>query len=244
VKALNIFVEKDYDAMSKRAANILIDAIKKKPDIVLGLATGSTPIGLYKELVKAHVDKGLDFSRVTTFNLDEYIGLSPEHPNSYVYYMNENLFNHVNISKENIHIPDGMAENPEEYCKKYDEMIDESGGIDIQILGVGENGHIAFNEPDESLSVGTSVVELAENTVEANSRFFKSKDEVPRTAISMGIGNILKAKRIILLANGKKKAPVIKKLLEEKRVSTKFPVSFLLLHPDVTLIVDEEAYYG
>lgn len=240
---MKIFVEKDYDAMSKKAAEILTEAIKAKPHIVLGLATGSTPIGLYKELVRAYQEENLDFSKVTTFNLDEYIGLSPSHPNSYAYYMNENLFDHINIPKENTHIPDGMAENLEEYCKKYDELIDKAGGIDIQILGVGENGHIAFNEPNESLSIGTSIVKLTQNTIEANSRFFESKDDVPKTAISMGIGSIFKAKKIVILANGKKKAPVINKLLNTDRVSTKFPVSFLLLHPDVTLIVDEEAYY-
>lgn len=238
------FVEKDYEAMSKKAAEIFIEAIKEKPNIILGLATGSTPIGLYKELIRAHKEEGLDFSKVTTFNLDEYIGLSPDHPSSYEYFMREELFNHINIPRENIHIPDGLAENIEEYCKKYDEMIDKAGGIDIQLLGVGENGHIAFNEPDESLSLGTTIVELTENTIEVNSRFFQSVEEVPRTAISMGIGSILKAKKIVLLANGKRKAPVIKKLLSTDRVSTKFPVSFLLLHPDVTVIVDEEAYNG
>ncbi len=241
---MKIFVEKDYEAMSKKAAEIFIEAIKEKPNIILGLATGSTPIGLYKELIRAHKEEGLDFSKVTTFNLDEYIGLSPDHPSSYEYFMREELFNHINIPRENIHIPDGLAENIEEYCKKYDEMIDKAGGIDIQLLGVGENGHIAFNEPDESLSLGTTIVELTENTIEVNSRFFQSVEEVPRTAISMGIGSILKAKKIVLLANGKRKAPVIKKLLSTDRVSTKFPVSFLLLHPDVTVIVDEEAYNG
>lgn len=155
---MKIFVEKDYEAMSKKAAEIFIEAIKEKPNIILGLATGSTPIGLYKELIRAHKEEGLDFSKVTTFNLDEYIGLSPEHPSSYEYFMREELFNHINIPRENIHIPDGLAENIEEYCKKYDEMIDKAGGIDIQLLGVGENGHIAFNEPDESLSLGTTIV--------------------------------------------------------------------------------------
>lgn len=244
MKVLKVIIEKDYDSMSKKAAEIFIQAIKEKPNIVLGLATGSTPIGLYRELIRVHKEEGLDFSRVTTFNLDEYLGLSSDHPNSYGYFMKEQLFDHINISRENTHIPDGMAENPEEYCKKYDKMIDDLGGIDIQLLGVGENGHIAFNEPDDSLSIGTSIVKLAEKTIEANSRFFESKDQVPREAISMGIGSILKAKKIVLLANGKKKAEVVKKLLTTDRVSTKFPASFLLLHPDVTIIVDEEAYKG
>ncbi|NLK44200.1 MAG: glucosamine-6-phosphate deaminase [Tissierellia bacterium] len=241
---MKIFVGKNYEEMSKIAAKIFIGAIKEKPNIVLGLATGSTPIGLYKELIRAHKEEGLDFSRVTSFNLDEYVGLSPEHPSSYGYYMKEELFDHVNILRGNTHIPDGKAENVEEYCKVYDEMIEKAGGIDIQLLGVGENGHIAFNEPDESLSLGTTIVKLTENTIEVNSRFFESIEEVPKTAISMGIGGILKAKKIVLLANGEKKAPVIKELLNTDRVSTKFPVSFLLLHPDVTIIVDEEAYNG
>ncbi|NLV88240.1 MAG: glucosamine-6-phosphate deaminase [Tissierellia bacterium] len=241
---MKIFIEKNYEEMSKKAAEIFIDAIKEKPNIILGLATGSTPIGLYKELIRAHKEEGLDFSKVTSFNLDEYVGLSPDHPSSYGYYMREELFDHINIPKENAHVPNGKAENLEEYCKEYDEMIEKAGGIDIQLLGVGENGHIAFNEPDESLSIGTNIVKLTDNTIEVNSRFFDSIEEVPKTAISMGIGGILKAKKIVLLANGKKKAPVIKKLLNTDRVTTKFPVSFLLLHPDVTVIVDEEAYNG
>ncbi len=241
---MKIFIEKNYEEMSKKAAEIFIDAIKEKPNIILGLATGSTPIGLYKELIRAHKEEGLDFSKVTSFNLDEYVGLSPDHPSSYGYYMREELFDHINIPKENAHVPNGKAENLEEYCKEYDEMIEKAGGIDIQLLGVGENGHIAFNEPDESLSIGTNIVKLTDNTIEVNSRFFDSIEEVPKTAISMGIGGILKAKKIVLLANGKKKAPVIKKLLNTDRVTTKFLVSFLLLHPDVTVIVDEEAYNG
>jgi glucosamine-6-phosphate deaminase len=154
------------------------------------------------------------------------------------------LFNHINIDKNNTNVPDGKANNLEEFCGKYDEMIKEAGGIDIQVLGVGENGHIAFNEPEESLSAGTSIVKLTDNTIEVNARFFDSMDEVPKQAITMGMGSILKSRKIVLLANGEKKAPVIKKLLNENRVSTMFPVSFLYLHPDVTVIVDEAAYNG
>lgn len=168
---MKIFIEKNYEEMSKKAAEIFIDAIKEKPNIILGLATGSTPIGLYKELIRAHKEEGLDFSKVTSFNLDEYVGLSPDHPSSYGYYMREELFDHINIPKENAHVPNGKAENLEEYCKEYDEMIEKAGGIDIQLLGVGENGHIAFNEPDESLSIGTNIVKLTDNTIEVNSRF-------------------------------------------------------------------------
>lgn len=239
---MKVIVVKDYESMSKKAADIFIEGIKNKPDIVLGLATGSTPIGMYKELIRAHKEEELDFSKVTTFNLDEYVGLSNDHPSSYGYFMDNELFNHINIQRENTHLPDGKAVDPQAYCKIYDELIEEAGGIDIQILGVGENGHIAFIEPDKSLSVGTSVVKLTDNTIEVNSRFFDSMEEVPKTAITMGMGSILKAKKIVFLANGKRKTPVIKRLLSEHRVDTMFPVSFLHLHPDVTIIVDEEAY--
>lgn len=241
---MNIIVVKDYEAMSKKAGEIFVQEIKSKPDIVLGLATGSTPIGMYKELIKAYKKDNLDFSNVRTFNLDEYVGLSKEHPSSYGYFMDNELFNHINIKKENTHLPDGKAENINEYCKKYDDMILDAGGIDIQLLGVGENGHIAFNEPDKTLSVGTSIIGLTENTIEVNSRFFENKEEVPTTAITMGMGSILKTRKIVLLANGIKKAPVIKRLLTDNRIDTMFPVSFLLLHPDVTIIVDEAAYNG
>lgn len=241
---MKVLVEKDYESMSKKAGEIFIEAISKKPDIVLGLATGSTPIGMYKEIIRAYNEDGLDLSKVKTFNLDEYVGLSPDHPSSYRYFMNNELFNHININKENTYVPDGKAENMEEYCKIYDEMIEKAGRIDIQVLGIGENGHIAFNEPDEALSVGTNIVKLTEDTIEVNSRFFDSIEEVPKTAITVGMGSILKARKIILLANGVKKAPVIKRLLNENKVTTQLPVSFLLLHPDVTVIVDEAAYNG
>ncbi len=239
---MKVIVEKNYDELSKRAANILEKEIRNKPDIVLGLATGSTPIGTYNELIKAHKEYDLDFSKVKTFNLDEYVGLDGEHLNSYRYFMNEKLFDHININKENTYIPNGRVKNLDDYCKEYDNDIDRAGGIDIQILGIGTNGHIAFNEPADRLSVGTSIVNLTESTIKDNSRFFDSMDEVPKTAITMGIGSILKAKKIILLASGKSKAPVMKKLLEENMVTTQLPASFLLLHPDVTIIVDEDAY--
>lgn len=240
---MKVLVEKDYEAMSKAAGRIFIEAVKNKPDISLGLATGSTPIGMYKEMIKAYND-GLDFSKIRTFNLDEYIGLSHEHPSSYGYFMNTELFNHINIDKRNCHVPDGKASHMDQYCKKYDEMIIEAGGIDIQVLGIGVNGHIAFNEPGDDLAVGTNIAYLTENTIEVNSRFFDSIEEVPTTAITMGMGSILKAKKIVLLASGKNKAQIIKRLLNDNKVTTMLPVSFLLLHPDVTVIVDEEAFYG
>ena len=241
---MRVIVEKDYDTMSKVAANIMKEEINKNPSIVLGLATGSTPIGTYKELIRLHKEEGLDFSNVTTFNLDEYVGIDEKHPNSYHYFMKDILFDHININLENTFIPDGKAEDLHDYCKQYDKLIKEKGGIDLQILGIGENGHIAFNEPDEELNVGTSIVNLTESTIEANSRFFDSIDEVPKTAITMGIGSIIKAKNIMLLASGKNKSKVIKQLLKADKITTKLPASMLLLHPNVTVIVDEEAYNG
>ncbi len=239
---MKVIVEKNYDELSKRAASLLEEEIRNNPELVLGLATGSTPVGTYEELIRAHRERGLDFSKVSTFNLDEYIGLDGEHPNSYRYFMNEKLFDHININKEKTYVPNGKAQNPIDYCAEYDGDIERAGGIDIQILGIGTNGHIAFNEPADELSVGTSVVQLTKSTIEDNSRFFDSMDEVPKTAISMGIGSILKARKIILLASGKNKAPIMQKLLKENVISTKLPASLLLLHPDVTVIVDEDAY--
>lgn len=241
---MKVLIEKDYESMSKVASQIFIEAIKQKPDIILGLATGSTPKGMYKEIIRYHKEECLDFSKVTTFNLDEYIGLSHDHPSSYGYYMDHQLFNHINIHRENVYIPNGKAENLDKHCKEYDQTILNFGGIDLLLLGIGEDGHIAFNEPAEYLSVGTSIVELAKSTIEVNSRFFNSIEEVPRTAITMGMGSILKSKKIVLLANGVNKAPVIRRLLDENTADPRFPVSFLLLHPDVTVIVDREAYNG
>ena len=220
---MKVVVEKDYKDLSKVAANLIQKEIEKNPNLILGLATGSTPEGMYKELIRLHKEEGLDFSKVTTFNLDEYVGIKEEHPNSYHYYMKDILFDHINIDINNTFVPDGQAENLEEYCKEYDKLIEEKGGIDLQILGIGENGHIAFNEPDEELNVGTSVVKLTESTIEANSRFFDNIEDVPKTAISMGIGSIMKAKKIILLANGKKKYQAIKKLVDGEKISTNLP---------------------
>lgn len=239
---MKLFVEKNYDDLSQRASKILIEGIMKKKDIVLGLATGSTPIGTYRKLIKAHVEDGLDFSNVISFNLDEYVGLDGNHPSSYRYFMDEELFNHINIEKSNTFVPDGKADNLDEYCKDYDRLIEECGGVDIQVLGIGTNGHIAFIEPAEELSTCTSIVKLNESTINDNSRFFNSIDEVPKTAISMGICSILKAKKIILLANGKNKANAMAKILNNDTINTQIPASLLRLHPDVTIIVDEEAY--
>ena len=239
---MKLIVEKNYDDISKMAAKIISDKILANPNIVLGLATGSTPIGAYKELIRMYKDGFLDFSNVTSFNLDEYVGLDGNSPYSYRYFMNENLFNHINIKREKTFVPNGKTDNMEDFCKNYDKKIEEAGGIDIQILGIGENGHIAFIEPDSSLPVNTSIVDLTEDTINVNSRFFDSANEVPKTAISMGIGSILKAKSIVLLANGNRKADAIRDILKCEGISTQIPASLLLLHPDVTIIVDEEAY--
>lgn len=241
---MKLIVEKDYDGISKKAAGIVKQQIELNKSTILGLATGSTPVGMYKELIRMHKEEGLDFSNVISFNLDEYIGIDYEHPNSYHYFMKDNLFNHINIDMNNTFVPDGKAKDLDNYCKQYDKLIEKKGGIDLQILGIGENGHIAFNEPDEELNTGTSIINLTESTIKANSRFFDSPGEVPKKAITMGIGSIMKAKKIILMASGKKKAKVIKRLLEGKKITTQLPASMLLLHPDVTVIVDEEAYKG
>ncbi len=239
---MKLIVESNYDMVSKKAAEIVDEYVKSNPKIILGLATGSTPIGMYKELINKHKTEGTDYSNVRTFNLDEYVGLSGEHPSSYRYFMNEEFFNGININHKNTTVPNGKAENLSEYCKNYDEMIDDAGGIDLQILGVGENGHIAFIEPAHELQVLTSIVTLSESTIAVNSRFFNNIDEVPKTAISMGVRSILKAKKIILLATGEKKKSVVKRLIETPLLCTDFPVSILLCHPDFTLIVDREAY--
>jgi len=191
---MQVLVTKDYAAMSRAAADIFKEHLKNHPQTVLGLATGSTPLGMYEWLIKYHQD-GLDFSQVTTFNLDEYIGLAGDHPASYRYFMEEHLFGHVNVPKERIFIPNGMAEDPEAECRAYDELIRKLGGIDLQVLGIGVNGHIGFNEPGTPFEATTHVAELTASTREANARFFASIDEVPTHAISMGIKSIMHARR-------------------------------------------------
>lgn len=239
---MKLIIKKNYNSLSKSVANIVRTEIEKKPDIILGLPTGGTPVGMYKELIRMYKEEGLDFSQVTTFNLDEYIGIDEEHPNSYHYFMKDRFFNHINIDSRKTFIPDGKTKELDSYCKKYDELIRENGGIDLQILGIGENGHIGFNEPGNELNVGTSIVQLAEATILANSRFFDTMNQVPKKAITMGIGSIMKSKKIILLASGQKKRKVVNQLLKGDKITTKLPASMLLLHPNVTIIVDEESY--
>jgi glucosamine-6-phosphate deaminase len=237
---MRIIVANTDEDMGKIAAEEVSKLVNQKPNCVLGLATGSTPIGMYKELINLYKENKVDFSKVKTINLDEYIGLSGDHEQSYRYFMNEHFFNHINIDKNNTFLPDGVAEDMEEECKKYDERIREFGGIDLQILGIGQNGHIGFNEPSESLSIATHITGLTENTIEANSRFFASMEEVPRKAITMGLGGIMNARKVILLASGEKKAEIIAKLVEGN-ISTKIPASILQVHNDVLVVVDNAA---
>ncbi len=238
---MKVIVCKDYDDMSKKAADLVISNIKEKPQIKLGLATGSSPIGLYKNLVSANDEGEISFKFAKSVNLDEYIGIDPANDQSYQYFMNENLFNHVSFAETKLPY---APENDEKYAEEYNKYLDDFGQRDIQILGIGENGHIAFNEPGEALNRRTSIVELSQSTIEANSRFFESEDEVPKYAISMGMSDIFNAKTIILLANGKKKHDAVKKLIEGNTIDPKLPASFLSLHPNVYIYVDEEAYRG
>ena len=237
---MKLIVVNNYEELSKVAAKEFSKVIKEKENAVLGLATGGSPVGMYKELIKMYDQKELNFSKITTVNLDEYIGLNPEHNQSYRYFMNNNLFNHINIDKSNTFVPNGLAEDLEAQCKEYDQKIVELGGIDIQLLGVGNNGHIAFNEPNSELSSGTHIISLTDNTIEANARFFDNIDDVPRKAITMGVGGIMKAKKIILIASGESKAEAIKGIFSGK-ITTANPATMLQMHRDVTIIVDEAA---
>lgn len=229
-----------YNEMSKIAANILAAQITLKPDSVLGLATGSSPIGLYKELVAKYNDGALDFSGISTVNLDEYKGITKDNDQSYYYFMNDNLFDHVNINKENTNIPDGMAADPEKECENYEALIKELGGVDLQLLGMGRNGHIGFNEPSDSFDKMTHIADLKESTIEANKRFFASADDVPKQAFSMGIGTIMSAKKIVVVVSGADKADALQKSVEGP-VTPQVPGSILQFHPDVTIICDAEA---
>lgn len=235
---MKLLVVKDYEEMSCVVSKIFKDIITEKSDAVLGLATGSTPIGVYKKLIEMNKNKKIDFSNIKTVNLDEYVGLGEESPQSYRYFMNENLFNYINIDKANTFVPNGLAQDLEKETKSYDKKIQELGGIDIQILGIGSNGHIAFNEPDDFLISETHVTNLAKSTIEANSRFFKSINEVPTKAITMGIGQIMKAKKVLLLVKGEDKTEVIKELLNGN-ITTNNPATILKLHEDATIIIDE-----
>ena len=232
---------KDYEDMSKKAAALFFSQIHMKPDCVLGLATGSTPVGTYKQLIEWYEAGDLDFSKVKSVNLDEYVGLDGTNDQSYRYFMNENLFNHVNIDKANTNVPNGKAGNMDEEALRYEALIESLGGIDMQLLGIGNNGHIGFNEPSDAFDKITHEVKLTDSTIQANARFFESIDDGPKTAISMGIGTIMKAKKIVLIANGPKKADIIYETCFGP-ITPHVPASALQMHPDATIIVDEEAY--
>jgi glucosamine-6-phosphate deaminase len=234
-------ITQDYDDLSSRAAQIVAKELLRKPDLVLGLATGNTPLGLYRELIRLHSSEKLDFSRVITFNLDEYLGLSSNHPQSFYHYIHTNFLNHVNIDRRNIHVPDGsIRQNFEEYCRQYEARIRQAGGIDLQILGIGKTGHIGFNEPTSSLASRTRLKTLAEITIRENQKTFGDKEQVPPCAITMGIGTILESRRILLLASGSSKAEAVAKAIEGPITST-ITASALQLHEDVTVLLDEEA---
>jgi len=235
-----VIIKKNYDETSREAAGMVAERIRKNPKLILGLATGSTPLGLYKELIRMHREEGLDFSKVTTFNLDEYIGLSPVHSQSYHYFMHENFFKHININPKFVHIPDGKAKNIEAHCEWYEEQIQKAGGIDVQILGIGANGHIAFNEPGSSLGSRTRIKTLTKQTIKDNARFFENKAEVPRYAITMGIGTIMEAKELILLAAGKNKTNAVKAAVEGP-ITAMCPASILQMHRKAFVIIDKAA---
>lgn len=240
---MELVIVDSYRELSLRAAAHVAALLRRKPNAVLGLATGSTPVGLYQELVRLHRQEGLDFSRVTTFNLDEYWGLPDDHPASYHRFMQENLFGLVNLRPENTHIPSGTAENMEAECERYEEAIRRAGGIDLQILGIGQNGHIGFNEPGTPFTSRTRVVDLTEDTRRANARFFPSLEEVPRRAVTMGIATIMEAREILLLASGKEKAAALAAAVEGE-VTPEVPASVLQTHPRVTVLADRAAAAG
>ncbi|OSA98880.1 UNVERIFIED_ORG: glucosamine-6-phosphate deaminase [Clostridium botulinum] len=237
---MKILVCENYDKLSEKAAQIIMSQITLKSNSILGLATGSTPIGMYKKLVEMYENKMIDFSDVKTFNLDEYQNLPISNDQSYHYFMDDNLFNYINVKRENIHIPNGMANDIENECIEYDNLIKEAGGIDIQVLGIGNNAHIGFNEPTVSFEKKTYVVELDESTKIANARFFNSLDEVPSKAITMGIGSIFESKKIMLLATGENKAKAIYDTIYGK-VTPEVPASILQFHDDVIVILDKKA---
>lgn len=237
---MKIIRAKDYQDMSRKAANIISAQIILKEKSVLGLATGSTVLGLYERLIHLHNEGELDFSNILTVNLDEYVGLPAQHSQSYRYYMDNNLFKHINIPYENTNLPDGMAKDIEKECREYDDLITGMGGIDLQLLGLGLNGHIGFNEPATEFPKGTHCVTLTESTVKANSRFFENENEVPKKALTMGIKTIMSASKILLCVNGKAKAGILKEVLTGP-VTPAVPGSILQLHPDLTVVADEEA---
>ena len=238
---MKIIVTKNYEEMSAKAGEIMAEVINSKPNCVLGLATGSTPVGMYDYLVKQYEEGKLDMSKASSINLDEYYPIAPDNDQSYRYFMNKHFFDRVNIDKARTFVPDGEAKDVEASCAEYERRIGEMGGIDVQVLGIGRNGHIGFNEPDGELFRYTHLTGLTSDTINANARFFASEDEVPKHALTMGIATVFKARKIILLASGKDKAEAIAKAINGG-ITTSCPASLLCLHPDVTVICDEDAY--
>ena len=235
---MKLIVTKSYDEASKEAFNVMKEYIK--PGKVLGLATGSTPLGLYKLMVEDHKNNGTSYKDILTFNLDEYVGLPITHPESYYAFMHTNLFNHIDIPEGNVHVPSGLGEDLDGQCKKYDEMIDKNP-VDIQLLGIGSDGHIAFNEPGTAFNSGTHVTDLAESTIKDNARFFENDmNKVPTQACTQGIGTIMKAKCLLMIATGKNKAQAVKDMMEGP-IDEKCPASILQKHPNAVIIVDEDA---
>ena len=240
---MKIIVCENYREMSAEGAARIAALLKAKPACVLGLATGSTPVGMYQDLIAMNQAGEISFADVTSYNLDEYFPIEPTHEQSYRYFMNVNLFDHVDIDKTRTFVPNGLSKDPEKEGAAYDTAIDAAGGVDLQVLGIGQNGHIGFNEPDEALIAGTHVTALTDNTIEANARFFASKADVPTHAFTMGIGSIMKAKSILLLANGANKHAAVAQMLDDK-ITTSCPATMLKAHPDVTLICDKAAFFG
>ncbi|KGE21118.1 glucosamine-6-phosphate deaminase [Paenibacillus wynnii] len=237
---MNIFKFQNDEDFVQTGANLIVSLLQSNPKAVLGLATGSSPVGVYARVVEMY-NKGLvSFSKASSYNLDEYVGLPVDHPQSYRSFMNEHLFNHVDIDLSRTHVPNGNADDLDAECLAYDKMLEEHGPVDLQILGIGSNGHIGFNEPDASLSSGTHVVDLLEETLEANARFFPTLAEVPRQAVTMGIASILKAKQIVLLVRGEEKAEAVKNALEGP-ITTQCPASLLQSHPNVVVLLDKGA---
>jgi glucosamine-6-phosphate deaminase len=237
---MRVIVEADKQGVSRRAAQFVAELVRHRPTCVLGLATGGTPLGMYSELIRMHREEGLDFSRVVTFNLDEYVGLGGSHPQSYRSFMQQNLFDHINIDPRDTHVPDGRALDFDAYCEQYEKMIVEEGGIDLQVLGIGSDGHIAFNEPGSSLGSRTRLKTLTSETIRDNARFFGSEADVPRLAITMGVGTILESRQCLLLASGDSKAKAIRETVEGP-ITAQVTASALQLHRDVIAILDEEA---
>lgn len=237
---MRIIETKDYADMSRKAANLIAAQVTMKPDCVLGLATGSSPIGTYDRLVEMYEQGDLDFSGISTVNLDEYKGLNRENDQSYYYFMHEHLFDRVNIAAERTNVPNGMEPDAEKECVRYEELIASMGGVDLQLLGLGHNGHIGFNEPAEVFDKATHCVNLTESTIEANKRFFASADDVPRQAYTMGIGTIMRAKKVLLVVSGEEKADIVAKAFFGD-VTPAVPASILQMHPDVTVVADAAA---